>query len=168
MHPNIDETSRKIVEEKLQDRKGKATHERLYDLNKERQEKLRQKQEEEREKIRMQSSIDMSHHASAGLSGAGHQSVSASKRDKPLDQTLYEDAERRRRDLQKLKDEVEKARANPNQSKFFNENSDKYVINRFERELNQVEQEYAHEILGPQADDDNTETILGLNYEKMV
>lgn len=41
MHPNIDETSRKIVEEKLQDRKGKATHERLYDLNKERQEKLR-------------------------------------------------------------------------------------------------------------------------------
>jgi len=32
-----------MVEEKMGDRKNKATHERLYDLNKERQEKLRQK-----------------------------------------------------------------------------------------------------------------------------
>lgn len=36
MHPSIDETSKKIVEEKFADRKNKATHERLYDLNKER------------------------------------------------------------------------------------------------------------------------------------
>jgi hypothetical protein len=43
MHPNIDETSKRIVEEKFSDRKNKSTHERLYDLNKERQEKLRQK-----------------------------------------------------------------------------------------------------------------------------
>ena len=44
------------------------------------------------------------------------------------------------------------------------------MINRFDRELNHLEQEYAHEILGPQQnnDDDNTETILGLNYEKMI
>jgi hypothetical protein len=35
MHPTIDEKSKRIVEEKLADRKGKATHERLYDLNKE-------------------------------------------------------------------------------------------------------------------------------------
>lgn len=62
---------------------------------------------------------------------------------------MYEDAERRKRDIQKLRDEVEKARANPNQSKFFNENSDKYVINKFERELSHLEQDYAHEILGP-------------------
>lgn len=53
MHPNIDETSKKIVEEKLLDRKNKPTHERLYDLNKEKQEKLRLKQEEEREKCRL-------------------------------------------------------------------------------------------------------------------
>jgi hypothetical protein len=33
--PNIDETSRKITEEKA-DRKGQPTHERLYHLNKER------------------------------------------------------------------------------------------------------------------------------------
>jgi hypothetical protein len=33
--PSIDETSRRIIEEKA-DRKGKPTHERLYDLNKER------------------------------------------------------------------------------------------------------------------------------------
>ena len=39
--------------------------------------------------------------------------ISVSKRDKPLDQTLYEDAERRRRDLAKLKEEVDKARENP-------------------------------------------------------
>ena len=43
MHPTIDETSKRIVEEKLTDRKGKPTHERLYDLNKEKQEKLRQR-----------------------------------------------------------------------------------------------------------------------------
>jgi hypothetical protein len=43
MHPNIDETSKRIVEEKFSERKNKPTHERLYDLNKEKQEKLRLK-----------------------------------------------------------------------------------------------------------------------------
>jgi len=38
MHPSIDETSRKIVEDKA-DRKSKPTHERLYDLNKEKLQK---------------------------------------------------------------------------------------------------------------------------------
>lgn len=70
--------------------------------------------------------------------------------------------------MERLRSDVEKARANPSQSKFFNENSDKYVINRFDREVAQLEQEYAHELLGPQADDENTETTLGLNFEKMV
>ena len=66
MHPNIDETSKKIVEEKLVDRKNKPTHERLYDLNKEKQEKLRQKQEEEREKIRLQSmEVSNMHHTTS-------------------------------------------------------------------------------------------------------
>lgn len=35
MHPSIDEKSKRIVETKLADRKNKATHERLYELNKE-------------------------------------------------------------------------------------------------------------------------------------
>ena len=39
MHPTIDERSKRIVEEKLGDRRSKATHERLYDLNKELQQK---------------------------------------------------------------------------------------------------------------------------------
>lgn len=41
MHPSIDEMSKRIVEEKMGERKNKATYERLYDLNKEKQEKLK-------------------------------------------------------------------------------------------------------------------------------
>jgi hypothetical protein len=33
-HPNIDGNSRKIIEEKMKDRKDKPTYERLYGLNK--------------------------------------------------------------------------------------------------------------------------------------
>lgn len=33
--PNIDETSRKIIEEKMSERNSKPTYERLYELNKE-------------------------------------------------------------------------------------------------------------------------------------
>lgn len=39
MHPTIDETSRKIIEEKMSERASKPTYERLYDLNKERKQK---------------------------------------------------------------------------------------------------------------------------------
>lgn len=39
MHPSIDETSRKIIEEKMADRSNKPTYERLYELNKERMQK---------------------------------------------------------------------------------------------------------------------------------
>lgn len=39
LHPTIDETSRKIIEEKMTERSNKPTHERLYDLNKERLQK---------------------------------------------------------------------------------------------------------------------------------
>jgi hypothetical protein len=105
--------------------------------------------------------VEVSHHISQSVNAHNQ---STRQRDKPLDQTLYEDAERRRRDLERLRQEVDKSRANPSQSKFFNENSDKYVVNKFDREVAQLEQEYAHE----QADDENTETTLGLNYEKMV
>lgn len=36
LHPSIDETSRRIIEEKMGDRKNKPTYERLYEMNKER------------------------------------------------------------------------------------------------------------------------------------
>lgn len=39
LNPNIDETSRRIIEEKMGDRKNKPTYERLYELNKERLQK---------------------------------------------------------------------------------------------------------------------------------
>ena len=42
-HPTIDETSKKIIEEKMADRKNKPTHERLYELNKERMQKQAEK-----------------------------------------------------------------------------------------------------------------------------
>lgn len=132
MHPTIDETSKRIVEEKFADRKSKATHERLYDLNKERQLKLKLKQDEERDKFKMQSVEHMN----------SVQSASRRERDKPLDQTLYEDAERRRNDHAKLKQEADKMRDKPKQERFHNENSDKYVINRFYREIDHIEQEY--------------------------
>jgi hypothetical protein len=53
-----------------------------------------------------------------------------------LDQTLYEDAERRRRDHEKKKAELDKTRNQPKEKKYYNENSDKYVISRVEKELN--------------------------------
>lgn len=80
MHPTIDETSKRIVEEKLTDRKGKPTHERLYDLNKEKQEKLRQRQEEERERVRQ--SVEVSHHISQSVNVHNQ---STRQREKPLD-----------------------------------------------------------------------------------
>jgi hypothetical protein len=53
--------------------------------------------------------------------------VSLSKRDKPLDQTLYEDAARRRLDHTKRKEELDKARETPKETYYHNDNSDKYV-----------------------------------------
>jgi hypothetical protein len=35
LHPSIDEYSKKLIDEKMQERKNKPTYERLYDLNKE-------------------------------------------------------------------------------------------------------------------------------------
>ena len=39
LRPNIDETSRKIIEEKMGERKNKPTYERLYEMNKEKMQK---------------------------------------------------------------------------------------------------------------------------------
>jgi len=116
-----------MVEEKMADRKAKPTHDRLYDLNKERQEKLRQKQNEARFEFSKQ---------------GADQSTTAQRREN-LDQTLYLDAERRRKDLEKKKQELDKTRDKPKQDYYHNDTSDKYVAKRLERELQQLEQDFA-------------------------
>lgn len=52
MHPNIDEVSRRIVEEKLAEKRAaKPIYERLHDLNKEILEKKEHMREEEAQKF---------------------------------------------------------------------------------------------------------------------
>ena len=48
---------------------------------------------------------------------------------------MYDDAERRRKDLAAKKIELDKTRDQPKESYYHNENSDKYVMKRLEREL---------------------------------
>lgn len=60
---------------------------------------------------------------------------SISKRDKPLDQTLYEDAERRRTEHAKKKEELDKTRGKPKEEMYHNDTSDKYVKKRFDKEF---------------------------------
>lgn len=127
MSPHIDETSARIVEEKMGDRKNKTTYDRLYDLNKERQEKLRVKQNEQKFEF---SKADQS---------------TAQPRREGLDQTLYDDAQRRKVDNEKKKQELDKIRDKPKVDYFHNDNSDKYVAKRVERELQQLEQDFATE-----------------------
>lgn len=62
-----------------------------------------------------------------------------SKREKPLDQSLYEDAERRRKDLLIMKKELDKTRDVPKEKMYHNDKSDKYVKKKFERELKEVQ-----------------------------
>jgi len=66
--------------------------------------------------------------------------VSVSKRDKPLDQTLYEDAERRRREHLKLKEDLDNSRAKPKEKQYKNEKSDKYLVKRFDRDFEEIKQ----------------------------
>ena len=119
MHPTIDETSKRIVEEKLGDKRNKPTHERLYELNKE----LQQKKQMKLQEIIEQSKSQAEHN------------VPLSKRDKPLDQTLYDDAERRRTENARKKEELDRTRDLPKEKYFHNDTSDKYVQKKFEREL---------------------------------
>ena len=58
-----------------------------------------------------------------------------SKRDKPLDQTLYDDAERRRTENARKKEELDRTRDLHKEKYFHNDTSDKYVQKKFEREL---------------------------------
>ena len=147
MHPTIDETSKRIVEEKLGDKRNKPTHERLYELNKELQQKKQMKLQEQIEQSKSQ---------------AEH-SVPLSKRDKPLDQTLYDDAERRRTENARKKEELDRTRDLPKEKYFHNDTSDKYVQKKFERELQQLEQEMATE----GGNEEQKEADGLLNYGRM-
>ena len=75
LHPTIDETSRKIIEEKMQERSSKPTYERLYDLNKEKMQK---------------------HAENVMKAPAGQQEQKKVTKRENLEQTLYEDAQRRK------------------------------------------------------------------------
>lgn len=52
---------------------------------------------------------------------------------------MYDDAQRRKVDLEIKKKEIDKERMKPKESKFVNEKTDKYVIKRFDKELIQAE-----------------------------
>ena len=61
------------------------------------------------------------------------------KRDRAtLDQILYEDAKRRREENQRKKEELDAVRDLPKDKAFKNNDSDKVVMNKFEREIQQV------------------------------
>lgn len=77
--PMIDETSKRIIEEKMADRKGKATYERLYELNREKLQKQEQKIKEKFESTQEKKKMTKEERSN-------------------LEKTLYEDAERRRYD----------------------------------------------------------------------
>ena len=122
MHPSIDEHSKRIVEEKLGDRKNKATYERLYDLNKELQQKKLHKVQEINEQSKAAAEFNVEQRRDRSV----------------LEQTLYDDADRRRKDLAKKKEELDKTRDQPKEKYFHNDNSDKYVMKRLDRELQQI------------------------------
>ena len=57
-----------------------------------------------------------------------------------LDQILYDDAERRREELKRMKIEIDRARDTPQGKPYHNEKSEKYVQKRFERELKAIQE----------------------------
>jgi signal transduction histidine kinase len=67
-----------------------------------------------------------------------NQSISKKERD-ALDNTLYVDAKRRREDNIKKKEELDLVRDLPKEKMFKNSNTDKIVMESFERELKRVE-----------------------------
>lgn len=60
-----------------------------------------------------------------------------------LEQILYQDAERRRKEQQKAKDHLDKVRDLPSTKPYHNSKSDKYVQQRFEREFKAVQEEFS-------------------------
>ncbi len=80
------------------------------------------------------------------------------KRDKPIEESLYEDAARRRDYNQELKTKFDKIVDTPKEKKFVNEISDKYVIQRLDREIAHA----CDEIQG----DQNSSDLKVLTYEQ--
>jgi hypothetical protein len=146
------------------DRKNQPTHERLYNLQKERQAKQAQavlnvNQQLQAQRVGGEKNLD----------GTLNTSKRIPDRDgKPLDQTLYDDAERRRRDNAKLKEELDKTRDTPKEKMYHNNNSDKYVRLRFEREFEVAEQEIS--LLDQQENENENQQheSKNLTYERFV
>ncbi len=112
MHPVIDDISRRIVEEKLADtRYSRPIHERLFDLNKELLDKKELQRQQEDSKFKQQSSVILE----------------SGKKRENLDQILYDDAERRRKDLEIMKEKIDRVRDTPQGKPYHNEKSEKYV-----------------------------------------
>ncbi len=75
-----------------------------------------------------------------------HQAANTTMRgDKTLQDFLYEDDKRRREENQKKKEHLDKTRDMPKDKKYVNENCDKYVVQRFDRDLEQTFQDVADE-----------------------
>ncbi len=85
-----------------EDRKSQPTHIRLYELNKERMNKQVQAVLNETEKANLNAT----------------QLNKTSQREKPLQESLYEDAERRRTDNAAKKKELDRTRDIPKEKKF--------------------------------------------------
>ena len=135
MHPVIDDGSRKIVEGKLAEtRYSKPIHERLYELNKEILDKKEMQRHMELEKYRAQ--------ASQILEGG-----SSAKKRENLEQILYDDADKRRKEQLRAKEQLDKVRDLPQSKPYHNDKSEKLVRRRFERDLRLVQEEY---VLGKQ------------------
>ena len=116
MHPAIDETSKRIVEQNPE-RAAKPTYERLYELNRTQQDKNAQSQMNETSKA--------------------NQTMTKERREQ-LDTTLYEDADRRKKDQDKKRKVFDKERATPAEAKYVNKRMDKYVLSRFNREFEEA------------------------------
>lgn len=67
--------------------------------------------------------------------------LESGKKRENLDQILYEDAERRRKDHEMMKEKIDRVRDTPQGKPYHNEKSEKYVQKRFERELKSAQEE---------------------------
>lgn len=124
-NPHVLNSSKRMAEA-MEGRKGVDTKERLYNLNKQWDEKKKQKiteQEAERKRLAEQSF-----------------SSNAKPRDAPLVDSLYGDAARRNEELRRKQEEHEKTRGLPKDAKYVNEKMDKYVAKKFNKEFDQVVQ----------------------------
>ena len=117
------------------DRKNKPTYERLYELNKAKLNK--QTQEVMNTGQNSQSKFDYQQSKDIKVPVVSEKEMESHERD------LNEYANKRRHDLQKIKEKQDQKKETVAtfDKKFKNTNTDKIVMEKFERELKQVEQE---------------------------